>query len=122
MKLVAFESFLHKSINDFRWKETITPALDLGSIWKKAVKEESRNCWNGNIVSRLNVLANIFDKSTQDIFGNLTVKDYDQEYLMGTKCLGYTVDSEPSSSTGKQISIICLNPSHLKQSGIVRNY
>jgi 2-oxoglutarate dehydrogenase E1 component len=29
---------------------------------------------------RLNILANIFGKSTQDIFGEFEGKDYDKEY------------------------------------------
>jgi 2-oxoglutarate dehydrogenase E1 component len=32
---------------------------------------------------RLNILANIFGKSTQDIFGEFEGKDYDKEYFDG---------------------------------------
>jgi 2-oxoglutarate dehydrogenase E1 component len=43
---------------------------------------------------RLNVLANIFGKSTQDIFGEFDGKDYDKEYFDGDVKyhLGLTAD------------------------------
>jgi len=69
---------------------------------------------------RLNVLANIFNKSTQDIFGEFDGKDYDQEYFDGDVKyhLGLTADKKTRS--GKSINInLAPNPSHLETVGAV---
>jgi len=69
---------------------------------------------------RLNVLANIFGKSTQDIFGEFDGKDYDQEYFDGDVKyhLGLTADKKTRS--GKSINInLAPNPSHLETVGAV---
>jgi 2-oxoglutarate dehydrogenase E1 component len=44
----------------------------------------------------LNILANIFGKSTQDIFGEFEGKDYDKEYFDGDVKyhLGLTADKQ----------------------------
>jgi 2-oxoglutarate dehydrogenase E1 component len=56
---------------------------------------------------RLNILANIFGKETQDIFSEFDGKDYDKEYFDGDVKyhLGLTADRKTKS--GKNININC---------------
>jgi 2-oxoglutarate dehydrogenase E1 component len=60
--------------------ESIIPALDaLIEKGRKGVEQ-----FNGNGTSwSFECFANIFGKSTQDIFGEFDGKDYDQEYFDG---------------------------------------
>jgi 2-oxoglutarate dehydrogenase E1 component len=52
---------------------------------------------------RLNILANIFGKSTQDIFGEFDGKDYEKYFDGDVKYhLGLTADK---TRTGKKINI-----------------
>jgi 2-oxoglutarate dehydrogenase E1 component len=67
---------------------------------------------------RLNILANIFGKSTQDIFGEfegkITIKYFDGDVKYH---LGLTADK--TTRTGKKININLANPSHLETVGAV---
>ena len=80
---VSFENFLHtKYVGQKRFSleggETIIPALD-ALIEKAAEKGVEQFVMGMAHRGRLNVLANIFGKSTQDIFSEFDGKDYDQE-------------------------------------------
>ena len=100
---VSFENFLHtKYVGQKRFSleggESIIPALDT-LIEKAAEKGVEQFVMGMAHRGRLNVLANIFGKSTQDIFGEFDGKDYDQEYF---DCdvkyhLGLTADKVTSS-------------------------
>jgi 2-oxoglutarate dehydrogenase E1 component len=91
---VAFESFFSIQIcgakNDFRWWETIIPALD--SLIEKLPKEESSNSLGMAHRGRLNVLANIFENQPKISSENLTVKITIKSILMGMYHLGLTAD------------------------------
>jgi 2-oxoglutarate dehydrogenase complex dehydrogenase (E1) component-like enzyme len=66
---------------------------------------------------RLNILANIFGKSTQDIFGEFEGKDYDKEYFDGD-----VVSLRPLIRQQEQEKIninLAPNPSHLETVGAV---
>ena len=70
---------------------------------------------------RLNTLANIFGKSTKDIFSEFDGKDYDDEVFDGDVKyhLGWTSKIDPNND-GKQINIsLAPNPSHLETVGAV---
>ena len=80
---VSFENFLHtKYVGQKRFSleggESIIPALD-ALIERAAEKGVEQFVMGMAHRGRLNVLANIFGKSTQDIFGEFVGKDYDQE-------------------------------------------
>ncbi|MGZ9674701.1 2-oxoglutarate dehydrogenase E1 component [Flavobacterium sp. GNP001] len=121
---VSFENFLHtKYVGQKRFSleggESIIPALD-ALIEKAAEKGVEQFVMGMAHRGRLNVLANIFGKSTQDIFSEFDGKDYDQEYFDGDVKyhLGLTADKETSS--GKKINInLAPNPSHLETVGAV---
>ncbi len=70
---------------------------------------------------RLNVLANIFKKNTQDIFSEFDGKDYDDDVLFDGDVkyhLGLT--SERKTRSGKSINInLAPNPSHLETVGAI---
>ena len=55
---------------------------------------------------RLNVLANIFRKSTQDIFSEFDGKDYDQEYFDGDVKYHLGLTSERKTSNQEKKSIL----------------
>jgi 2-oxoglutarate dehydrogenase E1 component len=121
---VAFETFLHtKYVGQKRFSleggETIIPALD--SLIEKAAERGVEQFVMGMAHrGRLNVLANIFDKSTQDIFGEFDGKDYDQEYFDGDVKYHLGLTADRTTSTGKQINInLAPNPSHLETVGAV---
>jgi 2-oxoglutarate dehydrogenase complex dehydrogenase (E1) component-like enzyme len=57
---------------------------------------------NGNGTSCLNILANIFGKSTQDIFENSKVKDYDKEYFDGDVKYHLGLTADKTTRTGKK--------------------
>ena len=84
---VSFETFLHtKYVGQKRFSleggETIIPALD--ALIEKAAEQGVEHFVMGMAHrGRLNVLANLFGKSTQDIFGEFAGNDYDQEYFDG---------------------------------------
>ena len=54
---------------------------------------------------RLNILANIFGKATQDIFSEFDGKDYDQEYFDGDVKYHLGLTSERKTKSGKKINI-----------------
>jgi len=65
-------------------------------------------------------LANIFSKSTQDIFGEFDGKDYDQEYFDGDVKYHLGLTADKVTRSGKKINInLAPNPSHLETVGAV---
>ncbi|MBU3682022.1 MAG: 2-oxoglutarate dehydrogenase E1 component [Flavobacterium sp.] len=121
---VSFENFLHtKYVGQKRFSleggESIIPALD-------AVIEAAANKGVEHFVmgmahrGRLNVLANIFGKSTQDIFSEFDGKDYDKEYFDGDVKYHLGLTSQRQTLSGKKINInLAPNPSHLETVGAV---
>ena len=84
---VSFENFLHtKYVGQKRFSleggESIIPALD-ALIEAAAEKGVEHFVMGMAHRGRLNILANIFGKNTQDIFSEFDGKDYDQEYFDG---------------------------------------
>ena len=121
---VSFENFLHtKYVGQKRFSleggESIIPALD-ALIEKAAEKGVEQFVMGMAHRGRLNVLANIFGKSTQDIFGEFDGKDYDQEYFDGDVKYHLGLTAEKVTRTGKNINInLAPNPSHLETVGAV---
>jgi 2-oxoglutarate dehydrogenase E1 component len=121
---VSFENFLHtKYVGQKRFSleggESIIPALD-ALIEKAAEKGVEQFVMGMAHRGRLNVLANIFGKSTQDIFGEFDGKDYDQEYFDGDVKYHLGLTADKVTSTGKKINInLAPNPSHLETVGAV---
>nr|WP_315210982.1 2-oxoglutarate dehydrogenase E1 component [uncultured Flavobacterium sp.] len=121
---VSFENFLHtKYVGQKRFSleggESIIPALD-ALIEKAAEKGVEQFVMGMAHRGRLNVLANIFGKSTQDIFGEFDGKDYDQEYFDGDVKYHLGLTADKVTSTGKNINInLAPNPSHLETVGAV---
>lgn len=121
---VSFENFLHtKYVGQKRFSleggETIIPALD-ALIEKAAEKGVEQFVMGMAHRGRLNVLANIFGKSTQDIFGEFDGKDYDQEYFDGDVKYHLGLTAEKVTKSGKNINInLAPNPSHLETVGAV---
>jgi 2-oxoglutarate dehydrogenase E1 component len=121
---VSFESFLHtKYVGQKRFSleggESIIPALDtlIEAAAEKGVEQFVMGMAHRG---RLNVLANIFRKSTQDIFSEFDGKDYDQEYFDGDVKYHLGLTSDRKTSTGKHINInLAPNPSHLETVGAV---
>ena len=121
---VSFENFLHtKYVGQKRFSleggESIIPALD-------AVIEAAANKGVEHFVmgmahrGRLNVLANIFGKSTQDIFSEFDGKDYDKEYFDGDVKYHLGLTAQRQTKSGKKINInLAPNPSHLETVGAV---
>jgi 2-oxoglutarate dehydrogenase E1 component len=121
---VSFENFLHtKYVGQKRFSleggESIIPALD-ALIEKAAEKGVEKFVMGMAHRGRLNVLANIFGKSTQDIFGEFDGKDYDQEYFDGDVKYHLGLTADKVTRTGKNINInLAPNPSHLETVGAV---
>ena len=121
---VSFENFLHtKYVGQKRFSleggESIIPALD-ALIEKAAEKGVEQFVMGMAHRGRLNVLANIFGKSTQDIFGEFDGKDYDQEYFDGDVKYHLGLTAEKQTRSGKTINInLAPNPSHLETVGAV---
>jgi 2-oxoglutarate dehydrogenase E1 component len=121
---VSFENFLHtKYVGQKRFSleggETIIPALD-ALIERAAEKGVEQFVMGMAHRGRLNVLANIFGKSTQDIFGEFDGKDYDQEYFDGDVKYHLGVTADKITRSGKKINInLAPNPSHLETVGAV---
>jgi 2-oxoglutarate dehydrogenase E1 component len=121
---VSFENFLHtKYVGQKRFSleggESIIPALD-ALIERAAEKGVEQFVMGMAHRGRLNVLANIFGKSTQDIFGEFDGKDYDQEYFDGDVKYHLGLTADKITSTGKKINInLAPNPSHLETVGAV---
>ncbi len=121
---VSFENFLHtKYVGQKRFSleggESVIPALD-ALIERAAEKGVEQFVMGMAHRGRLNVLANIFGKSTQDIFGEFDGKDYDQEYFDGDVKYHLGLTAEKTTSSGKKINInLAPNPSHLETVGAV---
>ncbi|MBP6550129.1 MAG: 2-oxoglutarate dehydrogenase E1 component [Flavobacterium sp.] len=121
---VSFENFLHtKYVGQKRFSleggESVIPALD-ALIERAAEKGVEQFVMGMAHRGRLNVLANIFGKSTQDIFSEFDGKDYDQEYFDGDVKYHLGLTADKISSTGKKINInLAPNPSHLETVGAV---
>lgn len=122
---VSFETFLHtKYVGQKRFSleggESIIPGLD-ALIEAAAEKGVEQFVMGMAHRGRLNVLANIFGKSTQDIFSEFDGKDYDDDALFDGDVkyhLGLTSDRRTKS--GKSINInLAPNPSHLETVGAV---
>ena len=121
---VSFENFLHtKYVGQKRFSleggESIIPALH--ALIESAAEQGVEQFVMGMAHrGRLNVLANIFGKSTQDIFGEFDGKDYDKEYFDGDVKYHLGLTADKITSTGKKINInLAPNPSHLETVGAV---
>ena len=121
---VSFENFLHtKYVGQKRFSleggESIIPALDV-LIEAAAEKGVEHFVMGMAHRGRLNILANIFHKSTQDIFSEFDGKDYDKEYFDGDVKYHLGLTSEKITKAGKKINInLAPNPSHLETVGAV---
>jgi 2-oxoglutarate dehydrogenase E1 component len=121
---VSFENFLHtKYVGQKRFSleggESIIPALD-ALIEAAAEKGVEHFVMGMAHRGRLNILANIFGKNTQDIFSEFDGKDYDQEYFDGDVKYHLGLTSERKTASGKKINInLAPNPSHLETVGAV---
>lgn len=122
---VSFETFLHtKYVGQKRFSlegcESAIPALD-ALIEKAAEKGVEQFVMGMAHRGRLNVLANIFGKNTQNIFSEFDGKDYDEDMNFDGDVkyhLGLT--SERTTDTGKKINLnLAPNPSHLETVGAV---
>jgi 2-oxoglutarate dehydrogenase E1 component len=122
---VSFENFLHtKYVGQKRFSleggESLIPGLD-ALIEAAAEKGVEQFVMGMAHRGRLNVLANIFGKPTQDIFSEFDGKDYDDDALFDGDVkyhLGLTSDRQTKS--GKSINInLAPNPSHLETVGAV---
>lgn len=122
---VSFENFLHtKYVGQKRFSleggESIIPGLD-ALIERAAEKGVEQFVMGMAHRGRLNVLANIFGKPTQDIFSEFDGKDYDDDAFFDGDVkyhLGLTADRLTKS--GKSINInLAPNPSHLETVGAV---
>lgn len=121
---VSFENFLHtKYVGQKRFSleggESIIPAID--SLIEMAAEKGIEQFVMGMAHrGRLNVLANIFGKSTQDIFGEFEGKDYDQEQFDGDVKYHLGLTAQKTTKSGKTINInLAPNPSHLETVGAV---
>ncbi len=121
---VTFENFLHtKYVGQKRFSleggESIIPALD--TLIERAAQNGVEQFVMGMAHrGRLNVLANIFGKATQDIFGEFDGKDYDQENFDGDVKYHLGLTSDRLTASGKSINInLAPNPSHLETVGAV---
>lgn len=122
---VSFENFLHtKYVGQKRFSlegcESAIPALD-ALIETAAEKGVEQFVMGMAHRGRLNVLANVFGKATQDIFSEFDGKDYDDDALFDGDVkyhLGLTANR--TTQTGKNINInLAPNPSHLETVGAV---
>ncbi len=121
---VSFENFLHtKYVGQKRFSleggESIIPGLD--AIIEAAADKGVEHFVMGMAHrGRLNVLANIFGKPTQDIFSEFDGKDYDKEYFDGDVKYHLGLTAERKTKNGKKINInLAPNPSHLETVGAV---
>ena len=122
---VSFETFLHtKYVGQKRFSlegcESAIPALD-ALIEKAAEKGVEQFVMGMAHRGRLNVLANIFGKNTQNIFSEFDGKDYDEDMNFDGDVkyhLGLT--SDRLTDSGKKINLnLAPNPSHLETVGAV---
>ncbi len=122
---VVFERFLGKKfIGQKRFSleggETLIPALD-------TVIEHGADAHGIHDVvigmahrGRLNVLANIFNKTYESIFADFEGRDYEDAYVEGDVKYHMGFNSCVISNKGKGVNLIlCPNPSHLESVGPV---
>lgn len=121
---VSFENFLHtKYVGQKRFSleggESIIPGLD--AVIEAAAEKGVEHFVMGMAHrGRLNILANIFGKATQDIFSEFDGKDYDKEYFDGDVKYHLGLTSARKTKSGKKINInLAPNPSHLETVGAV---
>ena len=122
---VSFESFLHtKYVGQKRFSleggESLIPALDSLILAADDLGVEEFVMGMAHR-GRLSTLANIFGKSTKDIFSEFDGKDYDEEVFDGDVKyhMGWTSKIDPNKD-GKKINIsLAPNPSHLETVGAV---
>ncbi len=116
---VAFENFMHtKFVGQKRFSlegaEALIPALD-ALIEKGASIGVEEFVMGMAHRGRLNVLANIFNKTYKDIFSEFEGKEYEDRLFAGDVKyhLGYT--SEQACNNGKKVKMsLSPNPSHLE--------
>lgn len=122
---VSFENFLHtKYVGQKRFSlegcEAAIPALD-ALIEDAADRGVEQFVMGMAHRGRLNVLANIFGKNTQNIFSEFDGKDYDEDANFDGDVkyhLGLT--SDRLTDSGKKINLnLAPNPSHLETVGAV---
>src|SRR5690606_16707629 len=122
---VSFENFLHtKYVGQKRFSleggESLIPALD--ALIESAAEHGVELFVMGMAHrGRLNVLANIFGKSTKDIFSECDGKDYDDtQYFDGDVKYHLGLTSDRVTKSGKKINLnLAPNPSHLETVGAV---
>jgi 2-oxoglutarate dehydrogenase E1 component len=122
---VSFETFLHtKYVGQKRFSlegcEAAIPALD-ALIEAAAEKGVEQFVMGMAHRGRLNVLANIFGKNTQNIFSEFDGKDYDDDmYFDGDVKYHLGLTSDRVTDSGKKINLnLAPNPSHLETVGAV---
>ncbi|MDY0090274.1 MAG: 2-oxoglutarate dehydrogenase E1 component [Flavobacteriaceae bacterium] len=122
---VSFENFLHtKYVGQKRFSleggESLIPALDT-LIENAAEKGVEQFVMGMAHRGRLNTLANIFGKSTKDIFSEFDGKDYDDiQFFDGDVKYHLGLTSDRVTKSGKKINInLAPNPSHLETVGAV---
>jgi 2-oxoglutarate dehydrogenase E1 component len=117
---VVFENFLGtKFLGQKRFSlegaEALIPALD--SVIRKGAELGIEEFTIGMAHrGRLNVLANIMEKTYKEIFFEFEGKNYDEESHMGGDVkyhLGYSTDVETAGNKKVHLSL-CPNPSHLE--------
>ena len=116
---VGFEQFIHrKFVGQKRFSlegnDTLIPALD-------AVIEKGSDMGIEEFVvgmahrGRLNVLANIMQKSYQDIFSEFSAKQYNEEIALGDVKYHLGHNSTIIADNGKKVGLSLVpNPSHLE--------
>ena len=122
---VSFETFLHaKYVGQKRFSlegcESAIPALD-ALIEAAAEKGVEQFVMGMSHRGRLNVLANIFGKNTQNIFSEFDGKDYAEDmHFDGDVKYHLGLTSDRVTSSGKKINLnLAPNPSHLETVGAV---
>jgi len=121
---VSFEGFLHKKyVGQKRFSleggESLIPALD--AVIEKAADLGVKEFVMGMAHrGRLSTLANIFGKSTKDIFSEFDGKDYEEKIFDGDVKYHLGLTSNRETDSGKKIHLsIAPNPSHLETVGAV---
>jgi 2-oxoglutarate dehydrogenase E1 component len=122
---VSFETFLHtKYVGQKRFSlegcEAVIPALD--ALIEAAADQGVEQFVMGMAHrGRLNVLANIFGKNTQNIFSEFDGKDYDEAmHFDGDVKYHLGLTSDRVTDSGKKINLnLAPNPSHLETVGAV---
>src|SRR6478609_4306603 len=121
----SFENFLHtKYVGQKRFSlegnESVIPALD-ALIEHAAEKGVEQLVLGMAHRGRLNILANVFGKNTQDIFSEFDGKDYDDDELFdGDVKYHLGITGHRTTKTGKKINVnLVPNPSHLETVGAV---